>query len=63
MSFRAFFKNVSIWVAIYDTVVIGVVLFEVDTIDTPVVIFIGVIVNVIVVAILNKAESTDCIQL
>ncbi len=49
--------------AIDDTVVIGAVPFEVDTIDTPVVIFIGVIVDIIVVAILNKVESTDCIQL
>lgn len=56
-------KNVFILIVIDDTIVIGAIPFEVDGIDTVVVIFIVAIVDIIAAAILHQAESAGCVQL
>ncbi len=63
MSCNASLKNVFILIVIDDIVVIGAIPFEVDGIDTVVVIFIVAIVDILVAAILHQAESTGCVQL
>jgi hypothetical protein len=63
MSSNASLKTVFILIVIGDTIVIGAISFEVDRIDTVVVIFIVAIVDILVAAILHQAESTGCVQL
>ncbi len=63
ISFGTSVKIVSILIAIDNIVAICTVLFEVGASDILVEILIVAIVFSVVIAILNKAESTVCVQL